>query len=455
MIGTPFGDIRVFAGAEGRRAARSIPCVLGRELKINPGILAHYCFSDLSPVAFDLALVAGAVAFADRVVPRALSTGWSRNLRLTVPVISERWHRQRVQESLLEALHLLTGDSWEIRFRLNRRSPERSPQSVLKLGHRCATAMPYSDGLDSFAAARLLQQSLDADDRTLILVTTGARADVDEAQARRRVRVAVPFSFSEADSSIRLREPSYRSRAFVYGSLAGLAVNLAGGTHVIVPESGQSSLGPSLCPVGEEALDLRSHPRFTQKLAGFLSSLLDAPIVFEHPRLWSTKGETLAELKELGLVDGWQRTRSCPRSPRHVRLRGAKVHCGVCAACLLRRQSLFRAELCEPEPYQWPHLGAASLNAATATDARPTNDDDLCHATCGVLCMEYFARLARDPNALSLREAVADIPDALGSQEEISRKLRRLICAHQSEWGCFVSSLGKESFVNHLLGKIL
>lgn len=47
-------------------------------------------------------------------------------------------------------------------------------------------------------------------------------------------------------------------------------------------------------------------------------------------------------------------------------LRGTKVHCGVCAACLLRRQSLLQAALHDGEQYQWPNLRAASLAEAAA-----------------------------------------------------------------------------------------
>lgn len=449
----PSADVRVFTTPPRRQPSGSITCVVNRELQLDPDILANYCFNDLTPLAFDLALVAGAVAFTDRIVPRTLSTGWVRRLRLSVPVSSERWHRPEVQRRLWETLHLLTGDSWEIRFRFGRSVSRQSAQSVLRFQHPSAVAMPYSDGLDSFAVARLLQHSSDLDGQTLILVTTGARIDVDQGQARGRVRVAVPFRLSESRSTVRLREPSYRSRAFVYGALAGLAVNLAGGTRVLIPESGQSSLGPALCPIGGEALDLRSHPRFTQKLAGFLTCLLEAPITFEHPRLWSTKGETLTELSSRGLADRWQLTWSCPRSTRHVRLGGKKVHCGVCAACLLRRQSLLRAGLHEAEPYQWPKLIAPSLSEAAADNARPTNKDDFRHAACGALCMDSFAKLALESNDVAFRQAVSDMPPVLGGREQLMSRLRRLVCAHQTEWAAFVASQGDRSYLHDVIGR--
>ncbi|MGH7487116.1 MAG: 7-cyano-7-deazaguanine synthase [bacterium] len=316
--------------------------------------------------------------------------------------------------------------------------------------------MPYSDGLDSLAVARLLQHS-QSERETLILVTTGTWTDADQERSRLpggRVRVAVPFRLSEVSSPVRLREPSYRSRAFVYGALAGLAVSLAGGSRVLIPESGQSSLGPALCPVGGEAIDLRSHPQFTAELGDFLSRLLETEIVFDHPRLWTTKGETLAELQQLGLNDRWQLTRSCPRSTRHVKLGGARVHCGVCAACLLRRQSLLKAGFSEPEPYQWPRLSAPSLAEAAAAGARPTTLDDLRHAVCGALCMEHLARLAAERSELPFRQAAADLPSVVGGLDEVIGKLRRLVRAHQAEWQTFVAAQGAESFIADLLEKV-
>ena len=449
----PSADVRVFLSPPPRRPPGSITCVVGRDLQVNPDVLATYCFNDLSPLAFDLALVASAVAFTDRIVPRRLSTGWPRQLKLSLPVSSDRWRTPEVQERLLQTLYLLTGDLWDIRFVFGPPARQNHGQSVLQFRHENVVAMPYSDGLDSFAAARLLQHSREASGRTLILVTTGSRADVDKDRSKAHFRVAVPFHLSDTRRRVRLREPSYRSRGFLYGALAGLAVNLAGGTRVIVPESGQSSLGPALCPVGDEALDLRSHPRFTQTLASFLSCLLEAPLVFEHPYLWSTKGETLAALAKARLAADWQLTRSCPRSTRHVGLRGKKVHCGVCAACFLRRQSLLRAGLHEREQYQWPNLSAAALPKAAAEGARPTNKDDLRHAACGALCMTRFAHVGKGPDDLPLRQAVSDMPTALGGSDQLMRKLRRLIDAHDIEWRAFVVVQGDRSFLHPVIGR--
>jgi len=138
-----------------------------------------------------------------------------------------------------------------------------------------------------------------------------------------------------------------------------------------------------------------------------------------------------------------------------VALGGAKVHCGVCAACLLRRQSLFAARVDEREEYQWPNLKKASLADAAADGARETNTDDYRHVACGVLCMEYFARLLDSSSGDGIRQAVADMPRSLGTDLEIEHKLKRLIIAHKTEWHAFTLAQGKQSLINDLLGKII
>ena len=90
-------------------------------------------------------------------------------------------------------------------------------------------------------------------------------------------------------------ESSGRSRGFKFALLSGVAAYLSGTKQVIVPESGQGALGPSLIPVGQEYEDYRNHPLFTHRMTVFLSALLDHKVRYTHPRLWHTKAETLAE----------------------------------------------------------------------------------------------------------------------------------------------------------------
>jgi 7-cyano-7-deazaguanine synthase in queuosine biosynthesis len=261
----------------------------------------------LDPLIYDLVLITGAVAFADRVVPRKTSVCWRRELEVVVPTSDpEFWKQAIVVRNLIETLELLTGDVWSFHFTPTRKKTKVDPQASFLFGGLSTAVIPFSDGLDSLATARLALAH--SPEMGLIKVTTGNRPDTGGSSQR----VSIPFSMP--GSRYRLRETSYRARGFVFGVMAGIAANLLEADRIIVPESGQGALGPWLNPVGNEAPDLRMHPFFTTSLSRFLKSVFDRYIKHEHPQLWKTKGETLRELKDNGLDKDWWRTKSCPRA---------------------------------------------------------------------------------------------------------------------------------------------
>jgi len=434
-----------------------IQCVINHHLAIDPASLSDFCFRDLTPRMDDLILFAASVAFADRSVPRHTSEGWARRLSLVIPVLEpDFWKQSAVSQALSDLLELLTGDLWMLEFRHRRTMTSVTMQSPLSLTHLAPPiVMPFSDGLDSLAGARLT--SVDEPDATLILVTAGRRHDVDKPWrerhlSARRYRLVLPFRFLNSESGHKFREDSFRSRAFMYGVMSGIAAHLSGGKRVIFAESGQGSLGPWLAPVGNEALDVRMHPIYTQRLARLLKLVLGTNLTYEHPRLWHSKGETLKELSVRGLADDWFETRSCPRDARHMSRGGTLVQCGVCAGCLLRRQSLFAANLDEQHeryPYFWRNLSATSLASASTYRTRPTRRNDERQAVCGFLSLAQLADLAKLPrNPPHLTTLTRELADALDEDvATVQRKLTGLLATHHEEWTGFVDHQGKDSFL--------
>ena len=425
-----------------KAGASAITCVIGEDLQLLPAVLGKYCVRELSPRIDDLVVIAGIVAFADRAVARQVSIGWSREFHVSIPVNDQRfWEEPGTIASLTNVLDALTGDNWHFHFTRRTKPTRVTPQATLSLTGQECTVVPFSDGLDSLAAARLAKHRTPG--TTLLLVTTGKQHPVTpDARAH---RVAIPFTLPNRRA--RFPETSYRSRAFVFGSMAGIAAQLVTAQQIIVTESGQSSLGPWLLPVGNEAPDIRTHPTFTTRLAQFLSTVLDHNIRFDHPHLWETKGETLRELHEQYLDDGWQTTRSCPRR-RHMALDGKNVQCGVCAACLLRRQSLHAAGLDERhDHYLWADLAAPTLAQAAPNNARPTRKNDQRYAWCGALEMANLAAYnpTRDHR---FTRATAELAHTLGiAQHEACTRLTRLVEAHAREWNAFLSTLPNNSFL--------
>lgn len=442
----------------GRVRRGSTRCVINHHIAIDAEALSSYCFRRLPKLVDDLVLITAVVAFADRTVARRAAHTWRRFLDLTIPVHQlDYWQQPAISTALAALLQLLTGDVWVLHFRPRLVGTPTRVQAPLSLSHGMKPiVMPFSDGLDSLAGARLIAAA--EANAPLILVTAGQRKDADrewrERQLNaRRCRLVLPFRFRRSESGHRLREQSYRSRALVYGTMAAIAAHLSEGERVIYTESGQGTLGPWLVPVGNEAPDIRMNPLFTSRLARFLATVLGTPIKFEHPRLWSTKGETLRELVAIGRADDWYKTRSCARDARHLSISGRLPQCGVCAGCLLRRQSLLAASLdeqLEQSPYFWRNLNADSLQAAASSRARPTKLNDKRQAVCGFLALAQLADLAdpaSKPGALDVSSR--ELAEVLNESEQaVNARLKDLLTTHRSEWMNFLERLGKGSFLN-------
>lgn len=138
-----------------RRANRSIKLKLGEHVRIDADHIQRYCFSDGDPMQEDIAAVLSAVRMADRACNRRHSKGWTRDLRVEVPVFNlDCWQSTAVLTCLIDALQYQTGDRWHFAFK-HRRSKASSPNQphLVDLPAQERIFMPYSHGLDSFALA--------------------------------------------------------------------------------------------------------------------------------------------------------------------------------------------------------------------------------------------------------------------------------------------------------------
>lgn len=431
-------------------------CRVGQEIRIMPEVLAAYCIKDLEPLIDDLVLLAAAVAFSDRVVARRTSITWHRDLEVRIPVHNpDRWMDKNLVLSLTRALDLVTGDKWNFAFYRRTNSTRIAPQAHLPIQADSTNVMPYSDGLDSFAMARLLAAK--APGVPLVLVTTGNHRNraLDQSNQdlnRMMYRVAIPFRLGTRNRQARHRESSYRSRAFVFSLMAGIAAYLLNAETINIAESGQGALGPWLTPVGNEAPDVRMHPIFTQAMSTLFTELFGRRINHAHTQLWKTKGQTLRELLEKKLDRGWWLTSSCARDQRYVSKDNRRIQCGVCAGCLLRRQSLYACGLeSRDDRYLWSNLSAPRLY--TASGDRPTTGNDERQAMCAVLELDRLAGLSSSSTVIqNAAEDLAALTMLEPSQAE--KNLSGLLHAHRTEWMDFRDSLGSKSFVNRWLTRL-
>lgn len=431
--------------AGGRPAAGYTPCRIGSEVRFTTDSLESYFFSSWKPEAYDALLVAAAVEFADKSLRRPAHR-WGRAFGLRVPVHDlDRWRDPAVAGALREALEHLTGDSWEVVFYGRRSKVPRPRQSSFELSSNAQAVIPFSNGLDSRAVAGLMDRSMKDG---LVRVRLAARLQESEGLAGRRLAFTnVPYRVGGPSV-----ESSARSRGFKFALISGIAAYLSGAQHVIVPESGQGALGPSLVPVGQTYDDYRSHPTFTRRMEQFLVALFGVDVEFAFPRLWHTKAETLRRFIEECGDTSWAGTRSCWQQSRQVSVAGRRRQCGVCAACMLRRMSVHAAGATEPfDQYVWERLDVATFEQGVSGAFPPSRITNKMreYAIAGALHLDHLAALRRaevGPSRLAL-PAVA-LSRVLGlDRADVGRRLNRLVAQHATEWSAFVSSLGEKSFI--------
>ena len=421
-----------------------ITCAIGREIEFSIAGLEFYCLSNWEPVVFDAFLVAAAVDFCDRYVRRP-SQKWGREFEVRLPVHDpDRWSGL-VANRLIAALAFLTGDRWQIKF-LPRKSPAAAPRQVnFEIPDPTSAVLPFSEGLDSRITSGLVE--FQRGNRL-----TRVRLGADSGNRSRSAQLKQPFAavpYRVKPGEHRFSETSARSRGFKFMTLSGIAAYLSKSSEIIVPESGQGSLGSALVTVGQGYEDYRNHPRFASKMADFLSALLNHTVSFSFPRIWHTKGETLREYVEL--VKGpWSDTRSCWQQSRQASVNGHRRQCGICAACMLRRLSVHAAGLTEsPDTYVWESLSKKSFEGGAAEGFASITNALREYAIAGALHLDHLAALADSPlHAESVRRAALQIAPLLGlPAHQAEQKLYRMLRQHTLEWIAFIESLGVDSFV--------
>jgi hypothetical protein len=427
-------------------------CRVGTHLLLETDDLASYFFATWKPIVFDMLLLAAAVEFCDRIRKRP-KFEWGRRIQLRLPVHDiGTWQKSDVTNALKDALEFLTGDSWQIEFGQRKTIAAAPQQGLLPLEDKIAV-IPFSEGLDSRAVAGLMSQILGSG---LVRVRLGKKSfdKPRDANGRAMPFTTVPYRIAAGDFSF--PEISARSRGFKFAVLSGVAAYLANVRRIIVPESGQGALGPSLVTVGQSHDDFRNHPAFTTKISLFLKALLGVSIEYEFPRLWYTKGQTLQAYAELPGSQDWKTTRSCWQDNRHSSVDGKRRQCGICAACMLRRLSVHAAGLREDKnTYIWDDLSATSFEAAAPTNLARIEKVQREYALAGTLHLDHLAWLKQSPlgeQVLRTNASRLEKPLKL-STSEVRANLDNLLSQHKNEWTSFVGSLGPTSFIRNWTGQ--
>lgn len=448
------GVLRLIERLDATAAGSTRTLLVDDEIGIDTRLLQDYCFVPPTPFTYDLMTLVAAVRCADRNFTRAMSEGWSRQLHLEIPVYQPAlWRDERIKKLLVETLCYLSGDEWTFEFKARRRRFRAPAEEYLPLVPNPKTRfIPYSHGLDSFAQLRLLQHQdgevehvcVFADSRQM---STGWHKSPRQARQDKVRALRIPLRNDDPHHA----ERTFRTRPFIYYTLAAYGAMMAGSSQVVVPENGQGSIGGSLVPLGSEAPHRSCHPGFTSRLSRLLEHLTGRQIQFSHPGLFSTKGDVLTRLSQISPNSAaWMVEHpSCSHDQRHATDGQKRLHCGVCGNCILRRSAANAAKIDDPTPYLYENLHATSMTEALRSGvARPRGHkafDDL--ASNGIRSMQRLADLSFDKDSIAVWAEASNIAIVQGRPvQEVKNDLTEFLSQHAQQWSSFLEHCGAQSW---------
>ncbi|MBD2767174.1 hypothetical protein IC235_04605 [Hymenobacter sp. BT664] len=311
----------------------------------------------------DFLNVAATVYAADTCVKRHryAADSWTRQLHLFIPVSDPAlW---QAQEALLaELLNFLTGDLWQLTFRLSTDSITVAKRPMRPSTYLTDTICLFSGGMDSFLGAmRLLQAGMRP-----LLVGHAKSSDVSEYRNKAATALAGRYPTLDpqlVEAYVRVGKPqennkaidgenTERGRSFLFLALgaacaSALPAPAAGQRKQLhIPENGFITLNLSLTPLRLGAYSTRTTHPYYLSLMQQLFDALQLETTITNPFEFKTKGEMLIESADPAFVASVD-TMSCSRpATRNANLEGAgKRHCGRCVPCIIRRAALKKARL--------------------------------------------------------------------------------------------------------------
>ena len=296
----------------------------------------------------DLIDLAVAVYVADRLSIRQAPRSHRTQIHVVVPVRRpEILRSSQVSDQLNNILYWFTGEHWSFDF-THRTYGGRTAEQQMPLALADALSEPsevalWSGGLDALAG---LCSRLSAEPSgRYTLLGTGSNTLLHSVQQQVAVRlknkfpnrirlVQIPIRLDE--STTLRKEPSQRSRGFVFMLLGAACAYLAGKTALHIYENGIGAINLPF-RASEVGIDhTRSvHPLSLLDMGNFVTALLGTRFSFENPFLFYTKAVMCQALVKVDCVDLAFETISCDRLHRE-----RPMQCGYCSSCILRRQAL-------------------------------------------------------------------------------------------------------------------
>lgn len=322
--------------------------------------------TDFTSVKFDFFLISAIVYGVDNLLSRAIysNDGWTRDIEVEFPVNNLTvWNGK--EEKLKQILDFLTGDNWEISFRLiedvnlfqartNRRKIARYEEDTIK------SVSLFSGGLDSLIGAIDELEKLSNDEKMLLVSHFDSKSpgpNGDQRTLLRQLMTQYPNKIYWVQSKLALArkdtdgnkvtiENNYRSRSLFF---IGLGCYLSPIDELIIPENGTISINYPLTPSRVSSLSTRTtHPYVLKNIQELLADL-GLFTVIHNPYTFKTKGEMFIECTNQSFLQAsYQGSVSCGKRGRrqfHFDKPDEKHNCGRCMPCIYRRAALNKASL--------------------------------------------------------------------------------------------------------------
>jgi 7-cyano-7-deazaguanine synthase in queuosine biosynthesis len=313
------------------------------------------------PVVRDLVDLAAMVYVADELLLRNDAVDhWSRTFDAVIPVRSPAaWRRATPQ--LTEALHFLSGDTFNFKWSLTKTVPRlRNHRAQLPEGFD--TVCLFSGGADSLVGAFELLEA----GRSVLLV--GHQAEGITSSTQDRVFAFFKNRFGDRVAFVQARvgrsprpspqfylgkkvEVTHRPRSFLFLALAVALAAAADISEIVIPENGLIAINPPLNISRAGTLSTRTaHPRF---IAGFSSFIARAGIFdgrIHNPFMYLSKTDVVRRAPR-ALRSMFRKTLSCSHLGRTRWDKFSGYHCGYCVPCLFRRVALSAIGLDDPQDY--------------------------------------------------------------------------------------------------------
>jgi 7-cyano-7-deazaguanine synthase in queuosine biosynthesis len=258
---------------------------------------------------------------------------------------------------LVEVLNFLSSDRFSFTFVPLERD-RAGQQSYFEFGdlkswpfHSPDRVLMFSGGLDSLAGA----VEAATEGRRLVLVSHRPVSTLDARQKRlfREMQqrftdqlIRIPVWINKADSLG--REPTQRTRSFLYSALGTLVAQSVQAGGVRFYENGIVSLN---LPVAEEVLRARAsrttHPVALHLLIALCTAVTDRNFAVDNPYLFKTRTEVVASLAMHGAAHLIAHTCSCSHSMFQTKTQRL---CGRCSQCIDRRFATVAAGLLGEDP---------------------------------------------------------------------------------------------------------